>query len=380
MRGALKYNLLGVGGWSPAQLDAYMASLTDGLYYDTTKLDRFFQEDRGTTLADDVGEAIGLALDSRLWGTKTFAELLAAQPEIVVNGGFDTAASWNFTPNWSISGGALLASSVGAFGLTSQPYAFAADRAYKVTYTINALSAGSVRVNFINGTQVNGTERFSPGTYTDYLTAKTGNNTIAVQAASSGFTGSVDNVSIKEIPGNHALQTTGTLKPVRQTTGAKFDGSDDNWLTPYLAGAGSNFIVALVDIPASIAATQMLIGANEGSDANRFRLCVSTAGAVRAAVGNTAIHDGTGDVRGQMLVIGMTFNGTTVDVFADASNVGSFTQSGTPTTSIPCRIGARNDNGGAGSFFAGSIKKLVAGRDYLSLTRYQQIRTALLAA
>lgn len=381
MRGALKYNLLkGVGGWSPAQLDAYMASLTDGLFFDFTKTDRHFQENTGQTLADDVGEAIGLALDQRTWAGKTLAELIAAAPEMITNGDFSVGTGWSNNSGWAITGGQLVATATAAFSGSSQNEAFTAGRLYRVVFDV-VVTAGGVRPVFLNGSQTTGTLRSASGTYTEYLLAQTGNTSIQMQAGSGGFTGAIDNVSIKEIAGNHGIQATGTLKGVRQTTGDKFDGSDDNNLTPYLAGSGNNFMVGLVTVPASLGGTQVICGAVDGS-ANNFYFGFTTAGLLRVGVGNTPATAGLADQRGQEIVVGISTDGAIWRAFEGPQQAGADTALGgaSPVSGVPFRLGAFNVNGSAGNWFAGSIKKFVAGRDHLTLARYQQIRSALLAA
>lgn len=359
-------------GGARFSLSDYLASLSDGVFFDFTKTDRFFQEPNGPTLADDVGELIGLALDSRTWGGRSLAQQLAVQPEMVTNGGFDADVSWTKGAGWTISGGVASNSAPGATSNLSQNDGLVAGRLYEVTFT-SIVSAGTVAV--YTGTTFGGGFSVS-GTYTrKIIAAGTGNLTFQANAA---FVGSIDNVSCKLVPGNHATQSTGTMKPSRQTAGVLGDGSDDNLLTTYSAGAASNFIVALVTIPASIAATQVIFGASAPS-ADRFYIAVNTSGRVYGGLGSQAIA-GSIDLRNTEVVVGISADGSTVKIFADATEEYSGAQSGVPTTSIACRIHAFNNNGTAANFFGGNIKKLIAGRDALTLSKYQQIRTALLAA
>lgn len=178
---------------------------------------------------------------------------------------------------------------------------------------------------------------------------------------------------------HNGIQSSASLRPLRQTTGAKFDGSDDNWLTTYTAGSGANFIVALVDVPASIS-TNLFCGASN-SGADRFFLGVDTSGVVIGGVGavSTSVIRGTVDRRGTQVVVGISCDGSTSRLFDDDAMPYEAAQSGAPTTAVPFRIGAYNNLGSASLFFGGSIKKLVAGREFLTLARYQQIRNALLA-
>lgn len=362
----------GVGGFS---LDAYMASLSDGFYFDTTKTDRFFQEDKGPTLADDVGEAMGLAMDQRSWGGLTLSALIAAAPELESNGNFASDTVWTKGANWTIAGGKATKSAGAANNLTDSTRVAVVGRTYRVEFTIeNYGGAGALTPTM----GANGTARTANGTYVEYITA-TGATALAL-AGGTSFSGDVKNVSVKLVSGNHGLQATGTLKPVRQTTGAKFDGSDDNWLTPYLASTGNNFTVALVTMPASVASFQAIAGA--GGNPTRFFVGVDTDGRLKAGVGANSITtiQGTNDLRGQTLVVGLSCDGSTVRLFEDAAEVYTGVQSGVPTVADSIRIGSNNAAGTAIQWFSGSIKRIAAGRDALTLARYQQIRTALLAA
>jgi len=56
MRAGKKLTVL---GGVPINLDAYLARLSSGFRLNFRKTDRFFQ-DSSSTLADDVGESIGL--------------------------------------------------------------------------------------------------------------------------------------------------------------------------------------------------------------------------------------------------------------------------------------------------------------------------------
>ena len=71
-----------------------------------------------------------------------------------------------------------------------------AGTVYKVTFTVSNHSAGAVLPMFTGGTQVDGTSVDDDGTYTQYLTAVTGNNAIEFQADGE-TTLDIDDVSIE---------------------------------------------------------------------------------------------------------------------------------------------------------------------------------------
>ena len=75
----------------------------------------------------------------------------------------------------------------------------------------------------------------------------------------------------------------------------------------------------------------------------------------------------------------LTFDGSTVKLFAEAAEEYSAAQSGTPTTAIPFCIGALNNNGTAGSFSGVALKDLLVGRQALTLAQFKSLRTQLIA-
>lgn len=368
-------------GWSQAQLDAFMASQTDGLFFDFTKTDRHFQEGAGSTLADDVGEAMGLAMDQRSWSGQTLAQIIAAAPELVTNGNFLSAGSWTVDGGWAITGGALVATNAGAFTYNPQNIALVADTWYRVSFDITEYTSGSVRMEFGGGTQVTGTARSAIGTYVEYFKANTGNIRVGVQATTASCTLKVDNVSVKAVPGKHGTQTNGTLKGIRQTSGCKYDGGDDNHLVTYVPASAENFLVARVVVPAVITGTQIVAGSFNGTT-QRFWLGFNTNGQCGAGVGSDSISTifGTTDCRGQEVVVCVTCDAAGLRLFVNNAEEFASARNGVLPTAVPWRIGSQNNAGSAGNWFGGGVKKLLGGREYLTLSKFQQMRPALLAA
>jgi len=373
------------GGFS---LDAYLSSLSKSFRFNTRKTDRYFQESPGPTLADDVGETIGLALDQASWGGNTLAELLAAQTELVTNGTFDTDLSgWTFpyitgtgTAVWSA--GALEVTRVDGsnIGSANTTIATVAGRTYQVSYDgsgsgwrqfLVGSSAGNSALLSVSSNEAQVKRTFVAVGTTSYIWVRASTNGTAI----------FDNISIKEIPGNHAIQTgASTLRPVRQADGAKFDASDDNWLMAYLAAAGSNFIFARTTVPASLSAAQVIAGA-AGASAFRVFLAINTSGYACGGVGSDTVTTivGSTDLRGTEADLAVTFDGSTVRLIVNGVVEYEAAQNSTPTTSIPFCIGALNNNGTGGSFYGGAIKDICAGTDFLTVAKFKKIRAAVAA-
>lgn len=357
-------------------IDSFMANQTDGLYFDFTKTDRFFQENIGPTLADDVGEAIGLALSQRAWNGRTLAEVLAGQTEFVSVGSQATRGAsgsydgtwWNITANGSFPGidqnmttedGATCRIEVAWQGNDEGRQIYVANGGNSVL--LGTTASGSAVVYLAGGSTYEGVRLFS-------------------SSASIGDTLSLRFISIKEVPGKHGIQATGTLKPIRQTggisTGAKFDGTDDNLATTYKALSGNEFIVAYGTMPASLSTTAIIAGA--GSSGWSVLGIDSSSGGIRGGIGGTLATTGP-DLRGQTVVIGITANGSTERTFAITSQVGERSTSGNDTL-VNYRIGARENGSGAANFFGGTIYKLAVGRQFLDLPTFLKIRNSFLTA
>ena len=117
-------------------------------------------------------------------------------PELVTNGDFATDSSWVKGAGWTISNG-----SANASNSTSDLYQeniVQSGKYYKVTYTISNYVSGSVRVELPNNSYA-GIERSANGTYTETLLS---NGTTLLFDARTSFTGSIDNVSVKQVDPN----------------------------------------------------------------------------------------------------------------------------------------------------------------------------------
>jgi uncharacterized phage protein gp47/JayE len=90
-------------------------------------------------------------------------------PDLVRNGDFsdDTSGDWTFETGWALSGGKAVATSAAAYTAVYQYVDATPGRDYRVTYTVEDLSAGTVRCKLGN---TYGTIRSANGTYDEVLT------------------------------------------------------------------------------------------------------------------------------------------------------------------------------------------------------------------
>ncbi len=147
-------------------------------------------------------------------------------PELVVNGGFDTDTNWIKVAGWTIGTG-LLNATAGAFTTALQSYALTPLSTYQVTYTVSNFSAGTCRPTMTGGVQVTGTYVAANGVFTERLVATSGSAAFGLQAGGSGFTGSIDNISVKEVLTTTSVVLNGlTAGNYTDTAGTQFTTKD----------------------------------------------------------------------------------------------------------------------------------------------------------
>lgn len=173
---------------------AMFASGQQGAWYEPSDLTTLYQDSAGTTPVTAVEQPVGLMLDKRLG--------LVLGPELVTNGDFATDTWWAKNAGVSISGGQCSFSSAGQNTGVYKNSILTVGKWYQVTYTIASRSSGSVQV------WTTGVSRNAAGTYTEYYQATTAN--FGILAGANGTTLTLDNISVRELPGNHAYHTPGS--------------------------------------------------------------------------------------------------------------------------------------------------------------------------
>ena len=117
--------------------------------------------------------------------------------DIITNGDFATDTIWTKQTGWTISGGVGVGTSVPAFTSIFQTVSFSDNKFYRVTFDVVTVTAGGVLPIFFGNVLVIGTERTGTGTFTEILNSNNGNNLFLLQAGSSGFSGTIDNVLVE---------------------------------------------------------------------------------------------------------------------------------------------------------------------------------------
>lgn len=357
------------GGFS---LAAFMAGQSDGFWYDFTSPDRLFQSTVGPP-ANDPSEVIGLALDQRRASGKTLAQVAAEQPELFANNDFSGGSTgWNVintgaSHTATFSGGAVRYQTTTTSPALEvrQVGVLTVGKLYELTVEVSAHTSGSIKELAGAAAVASGV-----GTTVTYFVATTANCGLTRNSTNVDIT--IDRVSLKEIPSYAAAQATTNFKPKFQLVGATGDGSDDRLGTTYGSTTGDAFaLYPATTVPATISATQVIAGAMDGS-ANGDYLAITTGGALRAKVGATTL-DSTGvDLRNGVHDVGYWTDGATLYLYANGAIVASGAWTGSRPTTV-WNLFALNNNGTASSFFAGSIRAALVGRQALTLSLANQL-------
>jgi len=183
---------------SPAAL---FLSGEQGIWYDPSDLTTMFQDTAGTTPVTTPGQTVALLLDK--------SKGLVLGSELVTNGDFSSATGWTQGAGWSIGSGVATATATSGY-LYQSVASVAAGKYYEYTVTITSYTSGTLRFFAGSGAENLSTPMTASGTYTLRVCSRSANQLGVVGTA---FTGVIDNISVKELAGNHATQATAASRP-----------------------------------------------------------------------------------------------------------------------------------------------------------------------
>lgn len=190
-----------------------------GFAYDPNDLSTLYQDATGIIPVT----AVGLMMDK--------SKGLVLGLEFLTN-------NWNLAGqvDWSYSNGVLTKSGTTAGGGPSQinTSQFVAGRLYRVEYEVISIGGGGlVAIQFQGGTSKFTQYKGVAGKYVEYLFAAEGNSYLRVIANAQVAVFSVKVISVKEIAGNHAYNTTSAQRPllVANPQRLDYDISDDKLIT-----------------------------------------------------------------------------------------------------------------------------------------------------
>jgi hypothetical protein len=204
-------------GWTPAALfgaggnGVWLASSTTTCFTDLA----------GTTPAGE-GDLVALMLDQSQGAGYFGGEFTGLGPELVTNGTFDTdLTGWNAAGNWAWSSGSARHTPSGS-GENLEQSVFTAGKTYLVSWS----QSGDFVAVYADGlSELLSNQSGILSKNIVFFSSSGGSLTFR---ASSG-TVSIDNVSVRELPGNHATQITVPERPaLRKTAGGLWYAESDN--------------------------------------------------------------------------------------------------------------------------------------------------------
>ncbi len=205
-------------------MEKIFATGEQGFFYDPNDLSMMYQNAAGTVPVTGVGQAVGLWLDKSKGLLST---------EKMVNPGFDSDTAWLKGANVTISNGSAILNVATGNPVLRQNVGLIAGKWYEVTVDVTEVTSGSsaFRIYGTGGldTIFNIT---SSGIYKARVMARSDATGLIGFSASSASM-KISSVSVKELAGNHAYQTTSAARPILQDTPRRidFDTVDDKLIT-----------------------------------------------------------------------------------------------------------------------------------------------------
>ena len=204
-----------------------IASTNPSAYYDRTVLATLFQNSAGTTPVTAGSQPVGLVLDK--------SQGLVLGPELNVN-----PAAWTPQAGWSNDGGGEYTCSSGTNSIFVVGVTGGA-KLYEYSLRISNYVSGSVF--FDQG--ASSTTMSGNGVHKGYFQSPDGVDAYLYLSALFGFLGTVGDIKIKRVAGNHQSQADAGKRPITDGTPiyANFDGVDDDLVTTFPASLGAGCTV-----------------------------------------------------------------------------------------------------------------------------------------
>ena len=204
---------------------ALFANGEQGFFYDPNDLSTMFQDSVGTIPVTAAGQPVGLMLDK--------SKGVVIGNEKVVNPDFDSNTAWTKGSNVTISKGNAILNNAGGNPVLSQNVGLTASKWYEVTIDVTEVTSGLTlfRIYGAGGSDVIFSIT-SVGIYKARVMARS-DATGLIGFSGSSTSMKISSVSVKELAGNHAYQTTSAARPILRDTPRRidFDVVDDKLIT-----------------------------------------------------------------------------------------------------------------------------------------------------
>jgi hypothetical protein len=270
--------MLSAGQFSPASL---FAAGEQGAWYDPSDLTTLFEDAAGTIpITTPLEKPVGLVLDK--------SKGLVLGSELVSNGDFS-----NGTTGWAPANVNITIAVVGGVGeMTSSASNIYVAQTVNVTSGKTYIVTGQGRAgtapllplvvsgSVVLGTQINSSASLQPISFIFVAGAATASLRFQVQSGSGG-TAYFDNISVKELPGNHATQSTSQSRPVlsaRYNLLTKTEQFDDAAWGKLGCTATGNKLVANNGVTLNSTSAYISQNVNVNSAPTKLRLLAKAAG------------------------------------------------------------------------------------------------------
>lgn len=272
---------LGSGAaWTPLSL---FAANEQGVWYDPSDLSTMYQDAAGTTPVTAVEQPVGLRLDK----SKGLVLGQATSATGWTNASWDTFSSTggSFTASKDVGGGTDAAYSSNTVSITLGVW-------YEITLTVSAttLSAYTVNLSSTNNARSTVASFSGTGVKKGYVLANvaSGNFSLSVSTTAVGSI-TIDNISVRELPGNHAFQSTAASRPVLSATNRiDFDGTDDK-MTTATSGAGTTGFLFVAGLNLDVVGATQTIWSDTGTNTG-YRVRINSSNQLELAAGNGSAY------------------------------------------------------------------------------------------
>lgn len=327
-------------------------------------------ENIGCVLDDSQGAAVGTAVYTDNFSYADTAAMLAAGWE-----GWGSSTQNNSLVTL-VSGKIRVTNDTGSNDFcrgTKAVSGFVAGQWYKMSVAFTQIAATSM-VMIMATAQTGGTELARTGTVAASgtssiifrATATTLYPRLTVNTPTDGAMCDFDDLSIVPIAGNHLYQPTSGQRGTSQDVGGvkvwRPDAVDDNLLAGISPAVATTMFIRVKPT----AAARYLAGTMGGSTTRFYLTCNATTGQLGAGVGSVteSTITGGGDIQNVEGVAVLRATGDKVSLWwypvgGALALLYDGSQTGSPTTTVPFRFGAVNNNGSVGSTpMSGDIYKI----------------------
>ena len=246
-------------------IKSLFANNEQGFAYDPNDLTTMFQDAAGTVPVTGVGQTVGLLLDK--------SKGLSLSVELNPNTSLDTLTGWTVgSASTAVVensearvtfGGDLGAAAANWFKMDGS---YILGKRYTVSFDATYVSGGNLQAGFgyaigltvLTSQNASVKQRYSFTSSGNFATAV---GLLAFGASTAGSVWKIDNVSVKEVLGNHAYQTQSAMRPLLVASPQRldFDTVDDKLITTLPAQlTGCTLVRAVPNVGTQILTNQTI--------------------------------------------------------------------------------------------------------------------------